>query len=97
MLTHWNNKVLYTGITNDLERRIYEHKNKLVKGFTSKYNVDKLVYYEYTSDVLTAISREKQIKGWTRKKKNQLIESVNPKWDDLSGEFMEQDSSLRSE
>jgi len=97
MLTNWNNKVLYTGITNDLERRIYEHKNKLVKGFTSKYNVDKLVYYEYTSDVLTAISREKQIKGWTRKKKNQLIESVNPKWDDLSGEFMEQDSSLRSE
>jgi len=87
MLTNWNNKVLYTCVTNDLERRIYEHKNKLVKGFTAKYNVNKLVYFECTSDITTAITREKQIKGWTRQKKNELIQSVNPKWRDLSMEF----------
>jgi putative endonuclease len=87
MLTNWNNRVLYTGVTNDLERRIYEHKNKLVKGFTAKYNVNKLVYFECTSDITTAITREKQIKGWTRQKKNELIQSVNPKWRDLSMEF----------
>lgn len=87
MITNWNNKVLYTGITNDLERRVYEHKNKLVKGFTAKYNINKLVYFDYTSDVTSAIAREKQIKGWSRKKKNQLIESINPKWQDLSDKF----------
>lgn len=65
-MTNWNNKVLYTGITNNLERRVYEHKNKLVKGFTAKYNVNKLVYFDHTSDVTSAILREKQIKGWTR-------------------------------
>jgi putative endonuclease len=96
MLTNWNNKVLYTGITNNLERRIYEHKNKLVKGFTSKYNINKLVYYDYTSDVFSAIAREKEIKGWTRQKKNDLIQSMNPKWIDLS-ELWGEDSSLRSE
>ena len=96
MLTNWNNKVLYTGITNNLERRIYEHKNKLVKGFTAKYNVNKLVYYDYTSDVFSAIAREKEIKGWTRQKKNDLIQSMNPKWIDLS-ELWGEDSSLRSE
>jgi putative endonuclease len=87
MLTNWNNKVLYTGITNDLERRIYEHKNKLVKGFTSKYNISKLVYFEYTSDVTSAITREKEIKGWTRQKKNELIQSINAEWKDLSDDF----------
>ena len=87
MITNWNNKVLYTGITNNLERRIYEHKNKLIKGFTAKYNVNKLVYFDCTSDVNSAIAREKEIKGWTRQKKNQLIESVNPEWKDLSEEF----------
>ena len=96
MLTNWNNKVLYTGITNNLERRIYEHKNKLVKGFTAKYNVNKLVYYDYTSDVFSAIAREKEIKGWTRQKKNDLIQSMNPEWIDLS-ELWGEDSSLRSE
>lgn len=96
MLTNWNNKVLYTGITNNLERRIYEHKNKLVKGFTAKYNVNKLVYYDYTSDVHSAIAREKEIKGWTRQKKNDLIQSMNPEWIDLS-ELWGEDSSLRSE
>ncbi|WP_041721516.1 GIY-YIG nuclease family protein [Alkaliphilus metalliredigens] len=87
MLTNWNNKVLYTGVTNNLERRIYEHKNKLVKGFTAKYNVGKLVYFDYTSDVISAIAREKEIKGWARKKKNELIESINPQWNDLSKEL----------
>lgn len=83
MLTNKNNKVLYTGITNNLERRIYQHKNKLVKGFTERYNVNKLVYFDYTQDVNAAITKEKQIKGWTRKKKNELIESMNPNWEDL--------------
>ncbi len=83
MLTNKNNKVLYAGITNNLERRIYQHKNKLVKGFTERYNVNKLVYFDYTQDVNAAITKEKQIKGWTRKKKNELIESMNPNWEDL--------------
>jgi len=84
ILTNWSNKVLYTGITNNLEKRLYEHKNKLVKGFTEKYNFHKLVYFDSTTDVKAAIAREKQIKSWTRRKKNALIESVNPQWVDLS-------------
>jgi putative endonuclease len=75
---------LYTGVTNNLERRIYEHKHHLVKGFTNKYNIGKLVYFEETNDIHAAISREKQIKGWLRKKKIALIESMNPGWKDLS-------------
>ena len=87
MITNWNNKVLYTGVTNNLERRIFEHKNKIIKGFTSKYNINKLVYFDYTDNINSAIAREKQIKGWTRKKKNELIEEMNPEWKDLSKEF----------
>ncbi|MBK9780449.1 MAG: GIY-YIG nuclease family protein [Anaerolineales bacterium] len=79
-----NSRVLYTGVTNNVERRIYEHKNKLVEGFTTKYNVNCLVHYEETNDVNVAIAREKQIKGWLRSKKIELIESVNPQWKDLS-------------
>ena len=75
---------LYTGMTNDLERRVYQHKHKLIEGFTKKYDVTRLVYYEETSDVKTALAREKQIKGWVRRKKITLIESTNPKWQDLS-------------
>ena len=75
---------LYTGVTNNLERRVYEHKQHLVKGFTNKYNIDKLIYFEETNDIHAAISREKQIKGWLRKKKIALIESINPGWKDLS-------------
>jgi len=71
-------RTLYTGITNDLERRVSEHKQKLVPGFTARYNIDRLVYYEATEDVNAAISREKQIKGWLRAKKIALIESMNP-------------------
>ena len=77
-------RTLYTGITNDLERRVYEHKQKLVPGFTAKYNITRLVYFEVTQDVQAAITREKQIKGWLRSKKIALIESVNPEWKDLS-------------
>ena len=77
-------KTLYTGITNNLQKRVFEHKNKLVEGFTKKYNITKLVYYEMTRDVKNAIIREKQIKGWLRSKKIALIESVNPEWKDLS-------------
>jgi len=77
-------RTLYTGITNNLVRRVYEHKRKLVKGFTKKYNITTLVYWEVFEDVHVAITREKQIKGWLRKKKISLIESVNPEWRDLS-------------
>ena len=77
-------RTLYTGVTNNLMRRVYEHKNKLVPGFTSKYNIKKLVYFESTSDVNQAILKEKQIKGWLRAKKITLINSMNPEWKDLS-------------
>ena len=80
-------KTLYVGITNDIDRRVYEHKHKLIDGFTKKYNIVKLVYFEETDDVNSAIAREKQIKGWLRKKKIALIESVNPHWKDLSEDF----------
>jgi len=84
ILTNKDNRVLYIGVTNDLERRLYEHKNHLTQGFTDKYNVTKLVYYECSSDVNAAIAREKQLKGWSRKKKELLINTLNPDWDDLS-------------
>jgi putative endonuclease len=91
---------LYTGVTNDLMRRVYEHQNKLVDGFTKKYNTSKLLYYEATTDVESAITREKQIKGWVRRKKVGLIESVNPYWEDLSQTWdvlpIPPDPSLRS-
>ncbi len=77
---------LYTGMTNNLQRRVYQHKHKLVEGFTNKYNVNRLVYFEAFNEVLDAIAREKQIKGWRRSKKIALIESMNPKWQDLSEE-----------
>lgn len=80
------NSVLYTGMTNDLRRRIYEHKNKLVKGFTSKYNVNKLVFYESFTTPIEAITAEKKIKGWIRKKKMDLIKEKNPKFIDLSND-----------
>ena len=80
---------LYTGMTNDLERRIYEHKNKLVKGFTKKYDINRLVYYEETGDVDSAIAREKQIKSWRRSKKIELVTSLNSTWSDLSEDWYE--------
>ena len=87
ILTNWDNRVIYTGITNDLSRRLHEHRNHLVDGFTSKYNVHKLVYFETTTDVTAAISREKEIKGWRREKKNSLVAGRNPEWKDLSKEW----------
>lgn len=80
-------RTLYTGVTGDLLRRVYEHKNKLIKGFTSKYNIQYLVYYEMTSSIDSAIEREKQIKGWLRAKKIALVDSLNPEWKDLSDEW----------
>jgi putative endonuclease len=91
-------RTLYTGVTNDLARRVHQHKHKLVAGFTSKYGLTRLVYAESTDDVRAAITREKQIKGWLRAKKIALVESLNPDWDDL-GEIWfgnGQDPSLRS-
>jgi len=84
ILTNAHKTVLYTGVTNNLVRRVYEHKNHLDKGsFTSQYNVEYLVFFEETNDIESAISREKQIKGWNRKRKNKLIEQKNPNWIDL--------------
>ena len=80
-------RTLYTGVTGDLMRRVHEHKNKLVRGFTRKYNIQYLVYYESTASVYSALKREKQIKGWLRAKKIALIESMNPEWKDLSEEW----------
>jgi len=88
ILTNKYNKVLYVGVTNNLIRRVYEHKNKLVNGFTSKYNVNKLVYYESFPSVFDAIKREKEIKGWKREKKVALINSFNPEWKDLYEELI---------
>lgn len=82
----WKN-VIYIGVTNDLARRIYEHKQGMVEGFTKKYNIKNLVYFEQTEDVNSAISREKELKGWKRFKKNLLINSMNPTWKDLSSEL----------
>ena len=82
-LTNFENGTLYTGITNNLLRRVYEHKNKLAEGFTKKYELDKLVYYEVFDSVEQAILREKQIKGGSRKKKLKLINDFNKNWDDL--------------
>jgi putative endonuclease len=83
ILTNTANKVLYTGVTNDLERRCHEHKSKLVKGFTQKYNVDKLIYFEEFTNIENAIAREKQIKGLLREKKISLIQDFNCNWQNL--------------
>ena len=102
-------RTLYTGVTNNLERRVLEHRNKLQQGFTARYNINRLVYYEVFGDIRAAINREKQIKGWVRARKVALIESVNRDWKDLSdawygreaastvqGKGSERDPSLRS-
>jgi putative endonuclease len=86
MTNKWN-KVLYTGVTNDLQGRVLEHKNRTFEGFTKRYNIDKLIYYEVLEDIKNAIQREKQIKGGSRKDKIELVNSVNADWRDLSGEL----------
>ncbi|MHC5740373.1 MAG: GIY-YIG nuclease family protein [Nostoc sp.] len=83
IMTNKYNTVLYTGVTNDLQRRVYEHKEKIIEGFTKKYNITKLVYYEIFEDAYTAISREKQIKAGSRQKKIDLVNSINQEWKDL--------------
>jgi putative endonuclease len=88
ILTNYHNSVLYIGITNNLIKRIYEHKNKLVKGFTSKYNLNKLVYYELLETPTEAIKREKQLKNLVRRKKENLICRFNPKWEDLYNKIL---------
>ncbi len=87
ILTNKRNTVLYTGVTNDLKRRVYEHREKLVSGFTKKYNVYELVFYEITNSIEAAIQREKQIKGGSRQKKIDLINGMNPEWRDLYEEL----------
>ncbi|HUP49377.1 MAG TPA: GIY-YIG nuclease family protein [Thermoanaerobaculia bacterium] len=100
MLTNRWTTVLYTGVTGELFKRIWQHKNKAVPGFTSKYNCDRLVYFEEFSEIDQAIAREKQIKGWLRIKKNALVASKNPGWNDLSADWFEHEPaggpSLRS-
>ena len=87
ILSNFTNTTLYVGVTNDLKRRLFEHKNKMLPGFTEKYNVDKLVYFEKTSDVKSAIQREKNLKKWKRSWKNELIKKFNPTFKDLSEEW----------
>ena len=87
IMTNKTNRVLYTGVTNNLKRRVYEHKEKLIEGFTKKYNVTKLVYYEVGCDIRQAILREKQIKGGSRQKKIDLINKMNTEWKDLYDEI----------
>jgi len=87
IMTNQRTTTLYIGATNDLERRVYEHKKKLVDGFTKKYNLDRLVYFEETDDVRSALEREKQLKGWLRSRKAALVETTNPQWRDLSVEW----------
>ena len=82
ILTTKNNSVLYIGVTNNLRKRLKEHKNEQVDGFTKKYHVHKLVYFEEYKEIISAIAREKQLKSWIRAKKNQLIETKNPNWND---------------
>ena len=84
ILTNKTNYVTYIGVTNDLEKRVYQHKNDIIEGFTKKYRVHKLVYYEYTTDIRAAIAREKQLKGWNRAKKIALVNTTNHSWRDLS-------------
>jgi len=79
--------VLYVGVSNDIKRRVYEHKRHLVEGFTDKYEVDRLVYFETKRNPTSAIKREKQIKAWRREKKVKLIDSINPDWEDLSRDW----------
>jgi len=78
---------LYVGMTGNIKKRLYDHKNKLVEGFTKKYNINKLIYFETFGDIYSAIAREKTIKGWLRKKKIELIRATNPSWTDLSQDW----------
>jgi putative endonuclease len=93
ILTNWSRTTLYTGMTNDLARRLYQHRTKAFSGFTARYHIDRLIHYECFQDVYDAIAREKEIKGWVRAKKNALITEHNPEWADLSGLVLDEDAS----
>ena len=86
-MTNRTRGVLYTGVTNDLQRRVWEHRNGTVKGFTKQYKLDRLVYHENYGDIRDAITREKEIKGWRREKKNELVRTLNPTWEDLGSKL----------
>ncbi len=88
IMTNKNNTVLYTGVTSDLQKRVWQHREKLVEGFTKRYNVLKLVYYEACPDMSSAIAREKQLKGGSRQKKVDLIQGLNPEWRDLYDDLL---------
>ena len=88
ILANKSNSVIYTGVTSNLVKRVYEHKEHLVEGFTATYNVDRLVYFEVCTEMSAAIEREKQIKGWRRSKKMSLVSSMNPDWKDLYSEIV---------
>ncbi|MBP7721456.1 MAG: GIY-YIG nuclease family protein [Alphaproteobacteria bacterium] len=92
-MTNWTNKILYVGVTSNLEQRVWQHKSKIIEGFTKKYNTDKLVYFEQYEDSENAIKREKQIKNWSRKKKDILVNQMNPDWKDLSQKWYSEDPS----
>jgi len=83
MMTNWTNERIYAGVTNNLERRVNEHRSGLIEGFTKKYKIKKLVYFEHYSDIETAILREKEVKAWRREKKDRLVEIQNPEWNEL--------------
>ena len=87
ILTNQSNAVMYVGVTNDVQRRVHEHKNGLINGFTKRYRIHKLVYYEAHKDVKYAIKREKILKGLLRRKKNELVETMNPNWEDLGDQM----------
>ncbi|MDG4812230.1 GIY-YIG nuclease family protein [Hydrogenovibrio sp. 3SP14C1] len=88
ILTNQSNKVLYVGVTSNLSQRVYQHKNHLIEGFTKKYNVDKLVYFEIHQEMVSAIAREKQLKNWRREWKDDLISGINSNWQDLWNEII---------
>ena len=88
--------MLYVGVTNDLHKRVFQHKSKLIRGFTQKYNIHKLVYFEMLGDIRAAIAREKQIKGWLRSKKVALIIAENPRWNDLAESWFRNTSKTRT-
>jgi len=87
ILTNKNNRVLYTGVTSNLEQRVWQHKSRTIAGFTKKYNCDKLVWFQVAEEIESAIAREKQIKSWSRKKKEVIINELNPQWRDLSADW----------
>ena len=87
ILTNKNNTVIYTGVTSNLEQRVWQHKSRTIAGFTKKYNCDKLVWFQVAEEIESAIAREKQIKSWSRKKKEVIINELNPQWRDLSADW----------